>query len=159
MNKTGQTTSILRNSGAVQLTVDAGTVEKTIMQKSIVTPETTVRTQPTAEEATLRTTKWTHPVLLVSKPRSDKQRLCCDVRQLNKHTRTITYPTLELPNFLVDIGSKQCKYFSCIDLKAAYKQIPLSKIYQEICTFTCASGNFPPTTAIFGLKNIHNLQI
>ena len=40
---------------AVQLTVDAGTVEKTTMQKSIVTPETTVRTQPTTEEATMRT--------------------------------------------------------------------------------------------------------
>ena len=41
MNKTGQTTQNLRNLGAVQLTVDAGTVEKTIMHRSIVTLETT----------------------------------------------------------------------------------------------------------------------
>ena len=104
-----------------------------------------------------QTTKWAHPVLLVSKPRSDKLRLCCDVRKLNKHTRTIPYPTLDLPNFLADIGSKKCKYFSCIDLKAAYNQIPLSKRSQEICTFTCASGNFSPTTAIFGLKNLPHI--
>ena len=64
---------------------------------------------------------------------------------------------MDLPNFLADIGSKKCKYFSCIDLKAAYNQIPLSKRSQEICTFTCASGNFSPTTAIFGLKNLPHI--
>ena len=102
-----------------------------------------------------QTTKWAHPVLLVSKPRSDKLRLCCDVRKLNNHGRTITYPTLDIPNVLADIGSKKCKYFSCIDLKAAYNQIPLSKRSQEICAFTFTSVNFSLTTAIFGLKNLH----
>ena len=55
MKKTGQTTPFLRNSGAVQITVDTGTVGKTIMQSSIVTLETTVSTQPTTEEGTMRT--------------------------------------------------------------------------------------------------------
>ena len=100
-----------------------------------------------------KTMKWGHPVILAPKPRSSKLRMCCDVRRLNKITKTLSYP-LELPNFLADIGSKKCNYFSCIDLKSAYNQIPLSKRSQEICTFTCVAGDYSPTTAMFGLKNL-----
>ena len=86
-----------------------------------------------------KTMKWGHPVILATKPRSSKLRLCCDVRRLNKVTKTLSYPTLDL---LADIESKKCNYLSCIDLKAAYNQIPLSKRSQEICTFTCVAGDY-----------------
>ena len=47
-----------------------------------------------------KTMKWGHPVILAPKPRSSKLRMCCDVRRLNNITKTLSYPTLDLPNFL-----------------------------------------------------------
>lgn len=101
-----------------------------------------------------KSVKWGHPVILVSKARSNKLRLCVDVRKLNAITETLSYPTLDIQNFLADIGSKRCQYFSCIDLKSAYNQIPLSKRTSEILTMTTPCGEFSPTTAMFGLKNL-----
>ena len=58
-------------------------------------------------------------------------------------------------NFLLaDIGKRQCKYFSIIDLSDSYRQIPLSRRSQEIASMSTIVGDFSPVTCIFGLKNL-----
>ena len=56
-----------------------------------------------------------------------------------------------------DIGANNSHYFSIIDLKSAYNQIPLSKRSQNIATMTTPAGDFSPKTAIFGLKNLPHI--
>ena len=64
------------------------------------------------------------------------------------------YPMMNINFVLADIGKRQCKYFSLIDLSDSYRQIPLSKRSQEIATMSTIVGDFSPTTCTFGLKNL-----
>ena len=98
--------------------------------------------------------QWGFPTVLVSKPHSSKMRMCNDVRKLNDQTILQPYPILNMNFLLADIGKRQCKYFSIIDLSDSYRQIPLSKRSQEIATMSTIVGDFSPVTCIFGLKNL-----
>ena len=98
--------------------------------------------------------QWEFPTVLVSKPHTNKMRMCNDVRKLNDQTILQPYPILNMNFLLTDIGKRQCKYFSIIDLSDSYRQIPLSKRSQEIATMSAIVGDFSPVTCIFGLKNL-----
>ena len=99
-------------------------------------------------------TQWAFPSLLVKKPHSDKYRTVIDLRKLNMVTKTLSYPQLDVKSLLADIGAKNCKYFSVIDLKSAYNQIPLSERSKQIAVMTTAAGDFRWKRACFGLKNL-----
>ena len=77
-----------------------------------------------------------------------------DVRILNDQTILQPYPILNMNFLLTDIGKRQCKYFSILDLSDSYRQIPLSKRSQEIATMSTIVGDFSPVTCIFGLKTL-----
>ena len=96
--------------------------------------------------------QWGFPAVLVSKQHSNKMCMCNDVRILNDQTIIQPYPILNMNFLLVDIGKRQCKYFSIIYLSDSYRQIPLSKRSHEIATMSTIVGDFSPVTCIFGLK-------
>ena len=98
--------------------------------------------------------EWAFPCLLTKKKNTDKLRLCCDYRLLNKNTELQSYPMLDMNLFLADLGSRRCKYFTVLDLRSAFLQIPLSPRTQEICTFVCHEGAFKFLKCPFGLSNI-----
>ncbi|MGL1886778.1 MAG: reverse transcriptase domain-containing protein [Reichenbachiella sp.] len=98
--------------------------------------------------------KWQFPSLLVSKPRSDKKRLCIDFRRLNDITPLHPQTPFDMDHFLCDLGKQNCKYFTILDLKSAYTQVPLSKRSQEICTFSSPMGSIRLKSCPFGLKNL-----
>ena len=99
-----------------------------------------------------RPAKMSH--VLVNKRHSKKMRMCNDVRKLNDKTILQPYPMLNMNYLLADIGKRKCKYFLLIDLSDSYRQIPLSKRFQQIATISTIIGDFSPTTCIFGLKNL-----
>ena len=98
--------------------------------------------------------KWQFPCLLVSKPRSDQKRLYIDFRRLNDITPLHPQSPFDMDHFLCDLGKQNSKFFSVLDLKSAFNQIPLSKRSQEICTFSCPLGSIRLKTCPFGLKNL-----
>ena len=98
--------------------------------------------------------QWGFPTGLVRKPRTNKMRVCNDVRKLNDQTIPQPYPILNMLFLLADIGKRQCKYFSIIDISDLYRHIPLSKRSEEIDTMSTIMGDFSPVTCIFALKNL-----
>ena len=98
--------------------------------------------------------QWGFPMVLVKKPRSDKMRCCLDLRKLNEKTIEQPYVLNNMDYLLADIGKRQCKYFSLLDLSNAFRQVPLSKRSQELCTMSTIIGDFSCQTACFGLRNL-----
>ena len=96
--------------------------------------------------------EWAFPCLLVAKKGTDKQRLVCDFRSLNAQSEIPSYPLIDLEEFLGDLGSQNSNYFTTIDLKSAYLQVPLSERSQELCSFVCSKGQFSFLRAPFGLS-------
>ena len=97
---------------------------------------------------------WQFPCLIVNKPRSTKKRLCIDFRRCNSITPLNPQHPFDMDHFLCDIGKQRSKYFSVLDLKSAFNQIPLSKRSQKICTFASPMGAIRLKTCPFGLKNV-----
>ena len=98
--------------------------------------------------------KWQFPSILVSKPKSTDMRLCIDFRKLNSITPLNPQPPFNMDHFMCDLGKQGCKYFSVLDLKSAFNQVPLTQRSQEICTFTSPLGCIRLKTCPFGLKNL-----
>ena len=93
---------------------------------------------------------WSSPVVLVKK-KNGSNRLCIDFRRLNAITRDDRYPLPSVEELLVKVRGSQ--YFSTLDLKSGYHQIP---VYPEdraktafIANDALHEYNFLP----FGVKN------
>ena len=59
-----------------------------------------------------------------------------------------------MDHFICDLGKRRNTYFSILDLKSAFQQVPLSKVSQKICTFSSPMGCVRLKTCPFGLKNL-----
>lgn len=102
---------------------------------------------------------WSSPVVLVSKKKLNDQdpdekprfRLCVDYRKLNKVTKTDAFPLPMIQDALDQVGPSQ--WFSIIDLKSAFLQVPLSPEDQEKTAFVTKNGQYQFTVLPFGLKN------
>ena len=95
--------------------------------------------------------EWSFPCLLVAKKGTDKQRLVVDFRSLNAQSELPNYPLLDLEDFLADLGHQKSNFYTTIDLKSAYLQVPLSERSQELCSFVCSKGQFSFLRAPYGL--------
>ena len=96
-------------------------------------------------------TEWSFPCLLVVKKGSTKHRLCVDFRALNAQSEPPNYILIDVEEFLADLGSYKSSYYTTIDLKSAYLEVPLSERSQELCSFICSKGQFSFLRAPFGL--------
>lgn len=91
------------------------------------------------------------PVTLVLKKEENKKtRLCIDFRELNK----IVVPQAQ-PFPLIDdlmIKTRNCKYFSTLDINSAFWSIPLRVEDRKKTGFVTQGGHFQWTCLPFGLK-------
>lgn len=102
---------------------------------------------------------WSSPVVLVPKKALDpddpqelkRYRLCIDYRKLNALTKSDSFPLPTMQDALDSLG--QSRYFSIIDLRSAFLQLPLQPQDREKTAFTTKSGLYQFTTLPFGLKN------
>ena len=98
--------------------------------------------------------EWGFPTVLVSKRDTKEMRCVLDVRKINEQTLEQPYILHNMNFLLADIGKRQSKYFSLIDLSKAYYQIPLSERSKRICTWSTIIGDYQSERAVFGLRNL-----
>lgn len=80
-----------------------------------------------------------------------KFRLVVDFRKLNAVTIPDKYPIPEVTEVLSNLGGN--KYFTVIDLKSGFHQIPLREEDREKTAFSINNGKYEFTRLPFGLKN------
>ena len=82
---------------------------------------------------------WASPIVMVRK-KNNTYRLCADFTALNKILKVQKYT---LPN-INDFSSlaSGCKYFSCLDIKDAYYNIPVNEADKHKLTIATPLGNF-----------------
>ena len=103
---------------------------------------------------------WSFPIVVVNKKEESpgvpaKKRLCVDFRNLNNICILRSHPMPHVDDILGQLSGST--FFSSIDLRSGFHQIPLSKEASEKCTFSCFRGKFSYTVMPFGLKNAPNV--
>jgi hypothetical protein len=93
---------------------------------------------------------WASPVVLVKK-KDDTWRFCIDFRRLNAITKKDVYPLPRIDDALDTLQG--CNYFSSIDLRSGYWQVPLRSGDKEKTAFITPDGLFQFTVMPFGLCN------
>lgn len=88
--------------------------------------------------------------LLPVKKSNGKFRVCLDSRRVNDATKNDAYPMPHLHETLHRI--EQAKFFSVIDLKEAYWQIPLQESSRKFTAFRTKKGLYRFKVMPFGLK-------
>ena len=76
-------------------------------------------------------------------------RICNDVQKLNDKTIIQQYSMLNMNYLIADLGKRQCKFFSVIDLSDSYRHIPLLTCCQQIATTSTIVGDSSPAAYIF----------
>ena len=92
---------------------------------------------------------WNCPIILLKK--KGKSRFVSDFRELNKKTKSDTYP---LPNIKDCVERMEgAKYWSTLDAASAYWSVELEEKDREKTAFSIPHGKFEFNVMTFGLKN------
>ena len=89
------------------------------------------------------------PIVLV-KNRSGELRFCVDYRKLNEVTLNDSHPIPNIADILDSLGD--ATYFSTLDLRSGYWQIPVAPSDRSKTAFVTSSGLFEFNRMSFGLK-------
>lgn len=93
---------------------------------------------------------YSSPILLVKK-KNGEQRLCIDYRRLNSITIKDNHP---LPRIDDQVDRLQGGvYFTSLDLRSGYYQIPLKETAKKYTSFVTTSGQYEYNRMPFGLTN------
>lgn len=93
---------------------------------------------------------WSFPVVIVDKKDGSK-RFCVDFRKLNAVTKPFYYPLERVDDLLASLNS--AKYFTSLDMKSGYWQVPIHPADREKTCFTTFRGNYQFKVMPFGLIN------
>jgi transposase InsO family protein len=96
--------------------------------------------------------KYNSPVFCVPKKDSNKLRVVLDYRKLNAKCMPDKYSIRPVDQCIEEIGHAQSKFFSCIDLRSGFWQLPLEDKSRHLTAFTIPGvGQFQYTVAPMGL--------
>lgn len=90
------------------------------------------------------------PILLVKKKNGD-DRLCVDFRELNSNTIRDHFPLPLIQDQIDKLG--KAKYFTTLDMKSGFHQIPIDNTSIEKTAFVTPDGQYEYVTMPFGLCN------
>ena len=93
---------------------------------------------------------WGFPIVVVDKKDGTK-RFCTDFRKLNNILKMFCWPFLVTYDMLAALG--KAKYFTSLDLKSRYWQLPLTEGDKEKTAFTHHRGLYVHNVVPFGLAN------
>ena len=94
--------------------------------------------------------EWTNPLVPVKKS-NGKIRVCLDSRRINAMTVKDAYPMQNMQDIFHRLG--HAKFYTIIDLKDAYFQIPLKEECRNYTAFRTSKGLFRFKVCPFGLTN------
>ena len=93
---------------------------------------------------------WSSPVVLVKK-KNGEMRFCVDYRKVNAVTRKDSFPLPLISEVLDSLCGTQ--YFTTLDLKSGYWQIPLDPATKDKSAFVTHNGLYEFQVLPFGLTN------
>jgi hypothetical protein len=93
---------------------------------------------------------YSFPMVIVPKP-GGTWRPCIDYRRLNLVTIKDVYPLPRIDEMLDALNG--ARYFTCVDLKSGYWQIPLDPQDKEKTAFSVRRGHYQFRVMPFGLSN------
>ena len=91
------------------------------------------------------------PILFAEKKGGGGLRMCIDYRSLNSNTITDSWPLPRIDEMLARLHG--AKYFSKLDLRDGYHQVPIKEPDRFKTAFTCRYGTFEFNVMTFGFKN------
>ena len=91
---------------------------------------------------------WAAPVVVVKK-KSGEEWLCIDYRKLNSITVPYSFPLPNIDDILAKLGGS--KFFSTLNLKSGYYQLPLDPESRHKTSFVCHAGIYQFNKLPFGL--------
>ena len=91
------------------------------------------------------------PILFAEKKGGGGLRMCIDYRSLNSNTITDSWPLPRIDEMLARL--RGAKYFSKLDLRDGYHQVPVKESDHFKMAFTCHYGMFEFNIMTFGFKN------
>ena len=94
---------------------------------------------------------WASGVVMVNKKKSPKMRFCVDYRPLNSVTRKDSYPLPRIDECLDLVSGSS--WFSSLDLRCGYWQVPLSPSARPKTAFCTGRGLWQFKVLCFGLCN------
>lgn len=93
---------------------------------------------------------WSSPVVIIRK-KDGSPRFCVDYRKLNLITERDLYPLPRIDDLVDRLAGSQ--YFSTLDLKAGYWQVPIAEQDKSKSAFVTTDGLFEFNVLPFGLSN------
>ena len=99
---------------------------------------------------------WNFPIVLVEKKPDNpadppKKRMCVDFRALNAIVDIRSHPIPLIDDILANL--KGTTYFTTLDLRSGFHQIPLTEDASDRCAFSCFKGKYQYRVLPFGLNN------
>ena len=89
-------------------------------------------------ESVSKPSEWCHPIVIVAKKGTGKERLTVDFKKLNDQVRRPTHPTRAPRDAVSNISG--AKYFTKLDARHGYWQVPLSDDAKPLTTFMTPWG-------------------
>ena len=94
-------------------------------------------------------TEWQHPLVIVEKTDTNL-RLCLDPKHLNEQIMDDKFQIPKIEEMCDDLANK--KYYSIVDLRESFYQIPICTESAKLCTFGTCFGSYKFERLPFGIK-------
>ena len=100
-------------------------------------------------QAVLSDSPWNCNIVMVKRKHGEHYRMCTDSRSLNAVTAPTYFPIPRIEDILS--RAAQCKWFSSLDLRSAYSQVPLTEESIPKTAFSTHNGKYAYKVMPFGL--------